>query len=64
MLRAEEAKASQELAHAKVQLAALTAGLPEGMKQETIMKAEEEERRRVLHLEEKLKSYTLPKDSM
>jgi chromosome segregation ATPase len=64
VLRAEEAKAAQELAQARAQLATLTAGLPENMKREAVMKAEEEKRRRVLLLEEKLKTYVPPKDSM
>jgi chromosome segregation ATPase len=56
-LKAEEAKVAQELAQARAQLATLTVELPENMKREAIMKAEEEKRRRVLLLEEKLKTY-------
>ena len=59
VLKEEEAKVLQELAQAKAQLAALTAGLNEDMKREAAMKAEEEKRRRILHFEEKLKSYVL-----
>ena len=64
ILKAEEAKVAQELAQARAQLATLTAELPENMKREAVMKAEEEKRRRVLLLEEKLKIYVPPKDSM
>ena len=56
-LKAEEARVAQELAQARAQLATLTAELPENMKREAVMKAEEEKRRRVLLLEEKLKTY-------
>ena len=64
VLKEEEAKVSQELAQAKAQLVTLTAGLNEDMKREAAMKAEEEKRHRILHFEEKLKSYVLRKDSM
>ena len=54
VLRTEEAKAAQELAQARAQLATLMVGLPENIKWEAVMKTEEEKRHRVLLLEENL----------
>jgi chromosome segregation ATPase len=57
MLREEEAKASRELAQVEAHLATLAAEFTDEMKREAAMKAKEERRRRMLSLEDRLKSY-------
>lgn len=60
ILREEEVRISHELTAAEAHLATLTTGLTEEMKQEATMKAAEERRRRILFVEDKLKSYVDP----